>query len=142
MYNRRALMILNHSLYRTDRYTQSEALKLAWQLAKQPLTLKAAGVTFENRQAALQHLTHYSRYHIALLLRRENNPFDANAIQVIAYVAGKGFYPVGHLPREWAAVFAPLLDRNLSVRAEYESVIGGAGYGKGKYGLRMKVRVA
>ncbi len=138
--NRHVLMILNHSLYRTGRYTQSEALKLAWQLIKQPLTLKAAGVTFENRQAALQHLTHYSRYHIALLLRRENNPFDVNAIQVIAHVAGKGSYPIGYLPREWAAVFAPLMDKGMMVPARFESVTGGSDIGN--YGLRMSVSVA
>ena len=124
LYNRRALMILNHSLYRTGRYTQSEALKLAWQLIKQPLTLKAAGVTFENRQVALQHLTHYSRDRITLFLVREQNPLDPNAVKVIAQVFRKGSYSIGHLPREWAAVFAPFLDRNLSVCAEYESVIG------------------
>lgn len=138
--NRRVLMILNHSLYKTGRYTQSEALKAAWKLIKNPLTISAKGVSFGKRQTALQHLAHYPRHFILLDLIREQNPFDENAVAVHVLVVGKGSYQVGYLPRELAQIIAPLLDRGVNIPAQFESVTGGRGYGN--YGLRMKVRVA
>lgn len=138
--NKRSLMLLNHALYRTGRFTPSESLKLAWHLTKNPLVIKAAGVTFGNRQTALEHLMHYPRARIALTLVRESNPHDPNAVAVIAAVVGKGSAKLGYLPREWAALFAPLLDRGVAVPVCFETVTGGRTYGH--YGLRMAVRIA
>lgn len=138
--NRRSLMFLNHALYHTGQFTQSESLRLAWQLTKRPIELKAVGVTFGNRQVALQHLMRYPRTRIELTLVRERNPHDPNAIAVIARVHGKGSAAIGYLPREWAAVFAPLMDRNISVPVRFESITGGRAFGH--YGLKMAVSVA
>jgi hypothetical protein len=141
--NRRTLMILNHALYHTGRYTQSQALKMAWEIMKHPLTLNAVGVTFANRQTALQHLTRYPRHRITTyLVRDRSNQFDTNAIAIRVQVAGKGSYTVGYLPREWASVIAPLLDRGMTVPARFESVVGGRDTTNGKYGMKMQVLVA
>lgn len=139
MINRRAVMTLNHRLYQTGRYTQSEALKTAWQLVK-GMTLTARGVSFGRRQEALAHLAHYPRHLITLTLQHQVHPADPQAVIIVATVAGKGSYPIGYTSREMAQSLAPLLDAGQAVSAAFKTVTGGREYGH--YGLKLAVSVA
>jgi len=66
---------------------------------------RLAGVSFGNRQAMIAELQPGDQL---WLLREPNNSYDRNAIQV---VNGEGEC-VGYLPRDLAALMAPLLDHD------------------------------
>ena len=139
MINRHAVMTINHQLYATGRFTQSEALKLAWALVK-GVQLSARGVTFGKRQIALAHLTHYPRHMITLTLRRQAHVADPQALVIVVTVRGKGSYPIGFIAREWAQALAPLLDAGQTLAATFKTVTGSRELGH--YGLRLAVQVA
>ena len=139
MINRREVMTLNHRLYHTGRYTQSEALKLAWQLVK-GVQLSARGVTFGKRQMAIAHLMKYPRHLITLTLQHRAHTADPQALVIVATVHGKGSYPIGYVPREWARALAPLLDAGQTLAATFKTITGSREVGH--YGLRLAVQVA
>ena len=67
------------------------------------LYARVAGVTFDNRQAAIAELVRSE----ALLIRREpHNPHDAHALSVERMDGAR----IGYLPREMAARLSPRLD--------------------------------
>jgi ADP-ribosylglycohydrolase len=99
----------------------------AWALVKLPrLETKVAGVTYENRQLALEHLARCAPEAISIRLEREQgNEHDRNAVAVYAAVEGKGAYHMGYLPRALAGFIAPLLDAGKAVGALFREVRGG-----------------
>jgi hypothetical protein len=66
-----------------------------------PIEVKVAGVSFGNRQKALERLTYYAPEEILVILVPEpENPYDPNAIAVQVLVAGaKKPYCLGYIPR-------------------------------------------
>ena len=72
--------------------SRSLAMVKAWALVKLPqLTTKISGVTFGNRQKALEHLARYEPERIQIHLERErDNPYDCSAVAVVAEVQGRG----------------------------------------------------
>ena len=122
--------------------SRANAMAKAWMLVKMPLVeSKVAGVTFGNRQRAIERLAKYSAEDITMTLAREpDNARDGNAVAVHAEVRGKGLYCMGYLPRALAAFIAPLLDANKPVGAFFRGIRGmDAPYMN--YGLRIEVRV-
>jgi hypothetical protein len=120
---------------------RAHAMVKAWALVKLPkLETKVAGVTYGNRQKAIQHLAQYDPAAVAIRLERErDNEHDRNAVAVWAAVEGKGSYHMGYLPRSLAAFVAPLLDAGKAVGALFREVRGGyqPWY---NYGLVVEVR--
>jgi hypothetical protein len=108
-------------------YNRPHAMVKAWALVKLPkLETKVAGVTYGNRQKAIQHLAQYDPAAISIHLEREQgNAHDRNAVAVWAAVEGKGAYHMGYLPRALAAFIAPLLDAGKAVGAMFREVRGG-----------------
>jgi ADP-ribosylglycohydrolase len=109
-------------------WSRAAAMIRAWAVVKllPRLETKVAGVTYGNRQQALEHLTRYSPEAVSIRLEREaDNTHDRNAIAVYAVVEGKGAYCVGYLPRALAAFIAPLLDAGKAVGAMFREVRGG-----------------
>ena len=106
---------------------RATAMIRAWALVKLPtLETKVAGVTYGNRQKAIEHLAHYAPESITIRLEREQgNEHDRNAVAVWATVEGKGSYCVGYLPRALAAFIAPLMDAGKAVGALFREVRGG-----------------
>ena len=106
---------------------RATAMIRAWALAKLPaIATKVAGVTFGNRQKALEHLSTYAPQAISIRLEREaDNAADRNAVAVWAAVEGKGSYHMGYIPRALAAFIAPLLDAGKAVGSAYRGVTGG-----------------
>lgn len=121
-----------------DRVT---AMIKAWALVKLPKIIsKVSGVTFGNRQTALEHLTKYSPESITIELAREpHNQYDRNAVAVVAKVNGKG-YKMGYMPRYLAFMLAPLMDMGKAVKAAYIGVTGGFRQGY-NYGLNMQITI-
>jgi ADP-ribosylglycohydrolase len=110
----------------TQGYNRANAMAKAWVLVKMPLVeTKVAGVTYGKRQKAIEHLSRYKPEEISITLHREQgNSHDANAVAVVASVAGKGSYTMGYLPRALAAFVAPLLDAGKAISSAYKEVRG------------------
>ena len=72
-------------------FSRSSALATAWRIVKsRKLQTKIAGVTFEGRQNILALLATYQANLIRVELYREpQNPYDRNAVAVIATVSGR-----------------------------------------------------
>lgn len=81
----------------TKGYNRANAMVKAWALVKMPLVeTKVAGVTYGNRQKAIEHLSRYAPERIRIHLKREqDNTYDRNAVAVYAAVEGKGGYCMG-----------------------------------------------
>ncbi|MEL7566419.1 MAG: HIRAN domain-containing protein [Dehalobacterium sp.] len=92
----------------------SFALKLAWRAVRSMVRFhysKVKGVSMGNRQALLKRLARYAPQDVFLsFLREPDNPFDPNAIQVVAEVRNKGQAAIGYVAKELAAIIAPILD--------------------------------
>ena len=119
-------------------YSRTNAFVKAWVLVKlDKISTKAVGVTFGNRQRALEHLARYSPERVTLhLVRDKRNTHDKNAVAVVAVVSRKGAY----LARSLSAFIAPLLDTGKAVKAIYKGVKGlYAPYMN--YGLAIDIKV-
>lgn len=105
-------------------FSRSAAMVRAWILVKLPqLTTRVKGVTYKQRQRALEHLGRYSRQDIAItLLHEPHNKHDENAVAVVATVKGKGSYTMGYLPKGLAALIAPLLAGGKAIESLYTKV--------------------
>ena len=105
---------------------RSSAFRRAWEFIKtEIISTKLSGVTFGNRQKALERLTHYEADKIKISLAREvENEFDNNAIAVIASVKDKGSYTVGYINKQLAAIIAPLIDYGKAVKAQFQGIRG------------------
>lgn len=123
---RKMCMVLAHSLRKEKGWTMSVALRWAWKMIRSDVVINVAGVTFGRRQEAIERLLRYSVRRVVFTLRHTPNPADENAVAVDVTVIGKGTAQVGFLPRNVAAIIAPLLDhgccpvvQNWHVTGEY-----------------------
>lgn len=134
--NSAVMVIANHLV--KEGYSRSTAMVKAWILVKLPaLLVKVKGVTYGNRQRAIEHLTRYTPEDIHISLERDaGNSADRNATAVVAAVKGKGSYVMGYLPRPLAALIAPVVDR---VHSRLKEIRGG--YDGLYYGLVVEVGV-
>ena len=67
-------------------YSLKDAFKKAWQRVKLSMTVRAAGVSFENRQERLAFLQQFKPEDLTVTLEREKeNKFDSNAIQIVVH---------------------------------------------------------
>ncbi len=116
------------------------AMLRAWLTVKlRRIETKTAGVTQERRQQLLARLSRYSQDDVTISLEREAaNPYDSNAIKVIAAVKGKGSAVMGYINRTLAQAIAPLLDKGKAVKAAIMGVTGGTEYRK-TYGLSIAI---
>ena len=129
------LMKMGNEFYKQG-MTRQDALKQAWALLKGS-EVKVSGVTFGRRQEALHRLTWYNASDVSFTLERDlDNPYDRNAIAVVAAVAGKGNYVVGYLTAAVAKALAPIIDKNIHLASRGRVIGGGAGF---NYGLRLSV---
>lgn len=133
------VMKIGNHIWKESR-NRSLAMLKAWALVKMPLIeTNVAGVTFGNRQRALEHLRRYPNEEITLtLLREPYNPYDANAIAVIASVEGKGGYQIGYVPKHLAKLIAPIMDAGRTIEAFFQDVTGIRGRSLGvQFGLKL-----
>ena len=84
--------------------------------------LHLRGTSFDNRPEYLSYLQ--ANPNTPVWLERENNPYDANAIRAVAQIGSP--VCIGYIPKEFAAVFAPMIDRKIAqLHLENTLVIGG-----------------
>jgi hypothetical protein len=80
-----------------------------------------AGVSFENREFTIRNFL--SANQRVLLLRERNNPHDLNAIRIgIKRWDGQTF-DIGYVPRDVAAIVAPIMDKPHKYRAECTTIL-------------------
>ena len=120
----------------------SASFRRAWQIVKgHQLISKIAGVTQGTRQRALRKLEKYSAGAINVTLERENtNTYDVNAIKVLVHVGTGDKYHLGFLPKDLAALLAPLLDKGIQLAARFKSVTGGFA-GHDTYGALITIEM-
>ena len=100
----------------------------AWEIANddRPLGSKVAGVSFGNRQKALERLERYEPEAIFVTLERDaGNESDNNAVKVLVNVQDRDKYHLGYLPAKMAGMLAPLLDKGFKPQATFQGVTGG-----------------
>lgn len=120
---------------------RGEAMRRAWAFVKAgSIVTKAVGVTFGNRQEVLRKLEQNVLEDTSYRLVREpSNPYDRNAIAVDGLLWGRRVGQVGHLPREVAAILAPLMDAGMAAEAVQYAIYGGIGEGS-SLGVKLQVR--
>lgn len=112
--------------------TLSEVIREARPSNGRPLgydgvSFPVAGVTFDNRQAIIAKMTGKETCHI---VPEPTNEYDSNALAVHVLTAD-GLRHVGYVPRDLAALLAPIL-RGRSVRVTITAITGrGGGWNRG-----------
>ena len=111
-------------------YSLKDAFKKAWQRVKLSMTVKAVGVTFENRQERLAFLQQFKPEDLTVTLEREKeNKFDCNAIQIVVHIKPiRRRTVIGYVPRTLTRELAKVLDMGIQVKATLMQIIGGYGW--------------
>lgn len=136
---RKAVTTMANQLRRLG-YTLSNAFRTAWRRIKQGMTVKAAGVTFSNRQKLLQFIAGRKPEELTTYLRRDRaNTFDKYAVAVVVGIKGIGYAHIGYLPKGISQSVAVVLDNGMELHADVK-VIGGYGY-KETYGALVSIAV-
>lgn len=111
-------------------YSLKDAFKKAWQRVKLSMTVKAVGVTFENRQERLAFLQQFKPEDLTVTLEREKeNKFDGNAIQIVVHIKPISRRTIiGYIPKGLARELSKVLDMGIQVKATLMQIIGGYGW--------------
>lgn len=111
-------------------YSLKDAFKKAWQRVKMSMTVRAAGVSFENRQERLAFLQQFKPEDLTVTLEREKeNKFDSNAIQIVVHIKSiRRRTVIGYVPRGLAKELAKVMDAGIHAAASLVQIIGGYGY--------------
>ena len=111
-------------------YTLSNAFKTAWKRIKDGITVKAAGVTFDNRQERLHFLKQFKQEDLTVTLERErNNKFDSNTIQIVVHIKPiRRRTVIGYIPKGLTRELFKVIDMGIQVKASLMQIIGGYSY--------------
>lgn len=126
---RKAVCVMVNELKKAG-YSLSQAFKRAWKLVRIPITIRAAGTTFGNRQERLKFLQQFRQEELAVTLERERgNKFDSNAIQVVIHILPMSRRTViGYVPKELARELSKVIDIGIQAKAVLKQIIGGYSY--------------
>lgn len=111
-------------------YSLSEVFRKAWQRVKLSMTIRAAGVTFGNRQERLQFLQQFKSDDLTVTLEREEeSKFDGNAIQIVVHIRPISRKTViGYVLKGLARELSKVIDMGIQINATLIRVIGGYGW--------------
>ena len=111
-------------------YSLKDAFKKAWQRVKLSMTVRAAGVSFENRQERLAFLQQFKPEDLTVTLEREKeNKFDGNAIQIVVHIKTISRRTIiGYIPKGLARELSKVIDMGIQVKATLMQIIGGYGW--------------
>lgn len=100
------------------------AMLKAWIIVKaERLGVRVAGVTFGKRQDILAAVD--GRPAVVKVKRESDNLFDPNAVSVWVFAEGtRGYYKIGYLPKNVAALIAPIMDKGAEIKADQFHVTG------------------
>ena len=136
---RKAVCAMANELKRAG-YTLSDAFRKAWKQiklstflwkhSKSSLIIRAAGVTFENRQERLEFLRKFRPDDLSVSLEREpSSRYDSNAIRIVVHILPLSRRTViGYVPRRIARDLKDILDMGIQVKAALVKIIGGYSY--------------
>lgn len=86
---------------------------------------KVRGTTFGDRQDTLRKLSLFEPKNIELkLLRQADNPYDHNAVLVVASIQGVEEKDVGYLSKEISSWLSPIMDQGGGVVVLFSEVTG------------------
>lgn len=138
---RKAVCIIANELKKLG-YSLSQAFKKAWRQVKNPMTVRAAGTTFENRQERLMFLKQFRLNDLAITLEREaDNQYDSNAIQIVVHINPIHRRTViGYVPKELARKLSRVIDMGIQVKASLIQIIGGYSY-KESFGALINIDI-
>lgn len=138
---RKAVCIMANKLKRAG-YTLSDAFRKAWKQVRLSMMIKAAGVTFENRQERLEFLKRFRPNDLTVTLEREpDSRHDSNAIKIVVHILPLSRRTViGYVPRRIAGSLKDIMDMGIQVKAALVSIIGGYSY-KESLGALIKIMV-
>lgn len=98
---------------------------------------RVAGTTFDNRQKYLGYLKSQGKPFKTALVREPNNPYDKNAILIMAHTQDNKRMPLGYVPRELAETLAPIIDAGRYIYINKVQIVGGGrGY---NYGVTINI---
>ena len=111
-------------------YSLADAFRKAWQRVKLSMTVRATGVSFENRQERLAFLQQFKPEDLTVTLEREKeNKFDSNAIQIVVHIKPiRRRTVIGYVPSKLARELSKVLDMGIQVKATLMQIIGGYGW--------------
>lgn len=118
------------SIYRSSKENINfgYCLKVAWSIAKGIIYRcysKVRGVTFGSRQLLIKRLLKYPKEMICLSLSPEpTNPFDSEAIKVIASVKGRCSATIGYVSKELNYMFNKRIKEGKRILLELEYITG------------------
>ena len=82
---RKAVCAMANEL-RKSGYSLAQAFRKAWRRIKQAMTIRAKGVTYENRQERLEFLKQFQNTDLSITLEREpENRYDSSAIKIVVH---------------------------------------------------------
>ena len=104
------------------------------------MTVKAAGVTFGNRQELLQFIAGRKPEELTTYLKRDRaNTFDKYAVAVVVGIKEIGYAHIGYLPQGIAQGVAAVVDAGVELQADIK-VIGGYSY-KENFGALVDITI-
>lgn len=111
-------------------YSLSQAFRRAWKRVRLSMTIRAAGVTRENRQERLEFLKQFNVNDLSVTLEREvSNQYDCNAIQIVVHIHPISRKTViGYVPKGLARELSRVLDMGVQVKTSLMQIIGGYSY--------------
>ena len=120
----------------------SAAFKKAWIRIKSHMTVRAAGVTFNNRQEILKFLLNFRPEDLSLSLKREpGNKHDSNAIGVVVHIKPlQKQAHIGYIPKGLSREVAKVIEKGVIIKSSLLGIIGGYSY-KENYGLLLRMSV-
>lgn len=126
---RKAVCVMANQLRKAG-YSLAEAFKKAWSRVRLSMTIRAAGVTFGNRQERLQFLRQFKTKDLTVTLEREKeSKFDSNAIQIVVHIKPiRRKTVIGYVPKGLARELSKVIDMGIQVKARLMQIIGGYGY--------------
>lgn len=138
---RKAVCIMANKLKRAG-YTLSGAFRKAWKQVRLSMMIKAAGITFENRQERLRFLKRFRPEDLTITLEREpGSRYDSNAIRIVVHILPLSRRTViGYVPRRIAKELKDIIDMGIQVKATLVRIIGGYSY-KESLGALIEIAV-
>lgn len=126
---RKAVCIMANELKKAG-YSLSQAFKKAWKRVKLSMTIRAAGVTFGNRQERLNFLKKFRMEDLSVTLERDSqNKHDSNAIRIVVHIKSISRRTViGYVPEGLAKELSKVIDTGVEVKAVLMQIIGGYSY--------------
>lgn len=126
---RKVVCAMANELKKTG-YSLSQAFRKAWKRVKLSMTIRAAGVTFSNRQERLQFLQQFRQEDLSVTLERErDNKFDGNAIQIVVHIKSISRSTViGYVPEGLTGELSKVIDMGIQVKASLMQIMGGYGW--------------